>query len=85
MSKLSGSVLVTGANGFLGQHAVDQTLKLTNLKVKAIVRSEKSTEILRNAFPKEIQEGRLEFGFVPQIDSEGAYDEAIKGEHNSYA
>lgn len=80
MSKLSGNVLITGANGFIGLHAVDQALKLTDLKVKAVVRSEKSAGEVKKAFGNEIKNGRVEIVFVPKMEEEGAYDEVIQGE-----
>jgi len=80
MSTLSGTVLITGANGFIGQHLIDQILKETKLNIKAIVRSQNSGDALKKSFGKELENGgRIELAFVNDMSKEGAYDEVVKG------
>jgi len=85
MSKLSGTVLITGANGFLGQHVIDQVLNETDLKVKAIIRSQSAAEALKKSFGKELEgRGRVKVAFVKDMTKAGAYDKVIGKWQNTF-
>lgn len=72
-------IAVTGANGFLGVHIVDQLLR-AKVHTRAIVRSESSADQLRKLYKDEIDNGLLVFAFVPDIATRGpVYDQAFKG------
>ncbi|KAF9507088.1 hypothetical protein BS47DRAFT_1423917 [Hydnum rufescens UP504] len=73
-------ILVTGANGHLAQHVVDQLLALPNPpRVRGTVRSlDKATPIFKH-YPRQVDQGLLEIVVVEDITTPGAFDEAIKG------
>jgi nucleoside-diphosphate-sugar epimerase len=73
-------IAVTGANGFLGSHVVDQLLS-QKTKTRAIVRSSASADILRQVYADQVSSGLLEFAYVPDISAEtsNVYDEAFVG------
>lgn len=67
-------ILLTGANGFVGSHVLDQLLTHGH-SVRAIVRSEsKASQVLAD-FPN--YGSRLDFGIVPDITSPGAFDKVV--------
>jgi nucleoside-diphosphate-sugar epimerase len=67
-------ILLTGANGFVGSHILDQLLTHGH-SVRAVVRSQpKASQILAD-FPS--YGSRLDFGIVPDIASPGAFDHAV--------
>lgn len=78
MSSPSDLVLVTGATGFIGSHIVNEILSHDG-KVRAVARSESSTQGLRKRFEKEVASGALSFVYVPDMAKDGAFDEAVKG------
>ncbi|KZO94395.1 NAD(P)-binding protein [Calocera viscosa TUFC12733] len=69
-------VLVTGANGFLALHVVQQLLE-QGYFVRGTVRSAAKGEWIKNKFPA--FSSKLEYVIVEDITKEGAFDEAIKG------
>lgn len=72
-------IAVTGANGFLGTHIVEQLLA-SGTKTKAIVRSKQSASALEAKHSTHVQSKLLEFAFVPDISTHGpVYDEAFHG------
>ncbi|KAJ4258280.1 hypothetical protein NW762_008429 [Fusarium torreyae] len=78
MSSSKGTVLVTGANGFIGARTVDAFLS-ANYSVRAAVRSQPSASGLLSALPSYVSSGRLTTAIVPDIMAEGAFDDAVKG------
>ena len=72
-------VLVTGANGFLGSHVVDQALA-AGFNVRGTVRSEGRGGWTKEYFSKKYGAGRYELVVVPNMAVKGAFDEAVKGE-----
>lgn len=68
-------VLVTGANGYIASHIVDVLLQL-GFHVRGTVRNEKPW--LDRLFAEKYGEGRFESVIVPQMESEGAFQETIK-------
>jgi hypothetical protein len=73
-------VLVTGANGHVASHIVDQLLALTDGPVvRGTVRSQKSVNLLASHYKGRVSEGRFEIICVPDMLADGAFDEAVKG------
>lgn len=68
-------ILITGANGYIASHIVNQLLKL-GYRVRGTVRNEKPW--LNKLFSK-YGEGTFETVIVPEITIDGAFDEAVKG------
>lgn len=68
-------ILVTGANGYIASHVVDQLLKL-GYRVRGTIRNEKPW--LNKLFSK-YGEGNFETAVVNDITTNGAFDEAVKG------
>ncbi|KAF2761114.1 NAD(P)-binding protein [Pseudovirgaria hyperparasitica] len=71
-------VLVTGANGFIASHTVDQLL-IAGFKVRGTVRSEDKGKWLLDHFNKKYGPGSLEIAVVPDMSVKGAFDNAVKG------
>ncbi|KAF4460440.1 hypothetical protein FALBO_12779 [Fusarium albosuccineum] len=71
-------VLVTGANGFLGSHTVDQFLEY-GYRVKGTVRNIEKNGWLVKFFNNKYGSGRFELVEVPDMTVETAFDEVIKG------
>ena len=71
-------VLITGANGYIGSHAVDQFLA-AGYKVRGTVRSESKGVWVKELFDKKYGPNRFELAIVPNMDKEGAFDDALKG------
>ncbi|PYH92581.1 NAD(P)-binding protein [Aspergillus ellipticus CBS 707.79] len=73
-------VLITGASGFIGFRVLVDTLK-AGYRVRAAIRSpEKARQILATPSIKALNPGdRLAFVQVPDLEADGAYDDAIKG------
>jgi nucleoside-diphosphate-sugar epimerase len=68
-------VLLTGANGFVGSHILDQLLA-QGFSVRSIVRSQAKAQQVLSDFPN--FGSRLDFGIVPDITAPGAFDEVVK-------
>lgn len=76
----SSLVLVTGANGHVAQHVVDQLLAHpAQPRVRATVRSASASNSLKTYWASQTKEGRLEVLVVPDIVGDGAFDEAVHG------
>lgn len=69
-------ILVSGANGFIGSHVVDQLLQL-DYNVRGTVRDEKPW--LNKVFDDKYGKGRFETVVVPTIEKEGAFDDVLDG------
>ncbi|OCL12089.1 NAD(P)-binding protein [Glonium stellatum] len=75
----SDIVLVTGANGHVAQHVVDQLLAMANgPKVRATVRSETSALQLESFFSKEITSARFSVVRILDIITPGIFDGAMQ-------
>lgn len=72
------TVLVIGANGFLGSHIADQFLR-HGYKVRATVRDPAKDAWAVKLFSKLYGNGRFELVAVPDMEPEGAFDEVVKG------
>lgn len=77
----SDLVLVTGANGHVAQHVVDQLLALPEgPRVRATVRSKATaTQITEFYQSKNYADNKLQIIVVPDIVITGAFDDAVKG------
>lgn len=73
------TVLVTGANGFIGSHIVDQLLQL-DYKVRGTVRTEAKGKWVQDFFDNKYGQGKLELVVVPAMGVKGAFDDAVKGQ-----
>ena len=71
-------VLVTGATGFIGFRTLIETLK-AGYRVRAAVRNESGIQKIKAAPSTQQYPSQLEFVLVPDISTEDAYDEAVKG------
>lgn len=73
-------ILVTGANGHVAQHVVDQLLHLpSGPRVRGTVRSEGKAEAIRAHYNGTAAAARLELVVVDDIVAEGAFDDAVRG------
>lgn len=71
-------VLVTGANGYIGSHIVDQLLE-AGYRVRGTTRDLSKLEALSSLWEKKFGAGRFEGVVVKDMSHEGAFDQAIKG------
>jgi nucleoside-diphosphate-sugar epimerase len=72
------TVLVNGANGFIGSNISDQLLKL-GYKVRGTSRNPQKNAWVSNLFDQKYGPGLFELVAVPDMEAEGAYDEVVKG------
>lgn len=71
------SVIKYSLPGFIGSHAVDQTLR-AGYRVRAAVRSVEKANLVKSFFDK-IYPGQIECVIVEDISKQDAYLEAIRG------
>lgn len=76
------TVLVTGANGFIASHIVDQLLQL-GYKVRGTVRTQEKGKWLQSYFDDKYGKGKLELAVVPDMGVKDAFHDAVKG--NNFA
>lgn len=74
-SPMAQRVLLTGANGFVGSHVLDQLLA-RGFSVRGVVRSQAKAQQVLADFPG--HGPSLDFGIVPDITAQGAFDEVVK-------
>lgn len=72
------TVLVTGANGFIASHIVDQLLQ-AGYHVRGTVRSKSKADWMYDRFDKQYGSGKFTAVEVPDMVADGAFDEAVKG------
>jgi uncharacterized protein YbjT (DUF2867 family) len=72
------TILVTGANSYVGTHIIDQLLKL-DYKIRGTVRSVEKASWMAKLFAKYGRDA-LELVQVTDISVRGAFDEAMEGE-----
>jgi nucleoside-diphosphate-sugar epimerase len=75
ISRMVARVLLTGGNGFVGAHILEQLLA-KNFHVRSVVRSQAKADQVRADHPN--AGNKLDFFIVPNITSAGAFDEAVK-------
>ena len=66
-------ILLTGANGYLGSHILQQLLPRENVSVRAVVRSQSKVEDVKHDFPAP----NLDFAIVPDITASDAFEHAL--------
>jgi nucleoside-diphosphate-sugar epimerase len=71
-------IVVTGANGFIASHVVDQLLQ-AGYRVRGTVRSTKRGGWTVDYFNGKYGAGKFELIEVPEMGDPGAFDEAVKG------
>jgi nucleoside-diphosphate-sugar epimerase len=72
-------VLVTGANGFVASHVVQQFLK-RGYKVRGTVRDVgKSAWLVHDVFKSYADNGDFELVSVPDLGARNAFDDSVKG------
>jgi len=72
------TVLVTGANGFIGSHIADQFLH-HGFKVRGTVRNVEKNVWLADLFHEKYGRERFELHSIPDMAAQGAFDESVKG------
>ncbi|TKA65606.1 hypothetical protein B0A55_09897 [Friedmanniomyces simplex] len=72
------TVLVTGANGFIASHVVNQLL-LAGYAVRGTVRSPARAQWMHDLFDPQYGADRFETVVVPDMVADGAFDAAVKG------
>lgn len=75
-------VLVTGANGFIASHVVDQFLQ-AGYRVRGTTRDLKKLENAIALWETQHGKGKFEAVVVPDMAVEGAFDSAMEGIHHS--
>ena len=71
-------VLVSGVNGYIASHVVDQLLQ-AGFNVRGTVREQAKGEWLKEYVEGKYGPDRLSFATVPEVGVDGAFDDAIKG------
>ncbi|KAF2828624.1 NAD(P)-binding protein [Ophiobolus disseminans] len=74
----SALVFVTGANGLIGSHVVDQLLA-RGYKVRGAVRDTEKTKWLKGYFDSKYRDASFEMLAVPDMTIEGCYDDLLDG------
>lgn len=71
-------ILVSGANGFLASHIVDQLL-LAGFQVRGTVRALAKGKWMVDYFDQKYGAGRFELAEVTDMASPAAFEDAVKG------
>ncbi|KAF2660434.1 NAD(P)-binding protein [Lophiostoma macrostomum CBS 122681] len=71
-------VFVTGVNGLVGSHIVDQLLS-RGYNVRGAVRNVEKSQWLKEYFDSKGYEAKFDLVSVPDMTTEGCYDEVVKG------
>ena len=75
---IGSTVLVTGANGFIASHIIDQLIQAGYL-VRGTSRDTTKIDWLIDMLDKKYGKGKFEAVQVKDMAKEGAFDEACKG------
>lgn len=76
-------VLVTGANGYIASHIVDQVL-LAGYHVRGTVRDAAKAAWTTEVFNSRHGAGTYSAVVVPDMAVDGAFDDAVKGNYPSF-
>jgi uncharacterized protein YbjT (DUF2867 family) len=80
--RLGAAICVTGINGLIGSHIVDQLLK-RGYNVRGAVRGAERHKYLTEYFNYEFEEVRFGLVDVPDMTVEGCYDDVVDGKSSS--
>lgn len=72
------TVLVVGANGFIGSNISDQLLKF-GYNVRGTTRNVEKSKWVHDLFGRKYGPGRFELVAVPDMEAEVAFHEVVKG------
>ncbi|KAH8732604.1 hypothetical protein GQ44DRAFT_755094 [Phaeosphaeriaceae sp. PMI808] len=76
--KPGATVFVTGVNGLIGSHVVDQLL-VRGYHVRGAVRDVGKTKWLKEYFDDKYTDARFELVSVPDMTAQGCYDDLVEG------
>jgi nucleoside-diphosphate-sugar epimerase len=76
------TIFVTGANGLIGSHVIEQLLKM-GYNVRGAVRSVGKCQWLADYFRNTNESVKLELVEVPDMTVDGCYDEAVQGKSSA--
>ncbi len=71
-------VVVSGANGFIASHIVDQLLQ-AGFVVRGTVRDASKADWLKDYVASSYDSSKFEIAVVPDMSAEGAFDKAARG------
>jgi nucleoside-diphosphate-sugar epimerase len=74
-------IFVTGVNGLIGSHIVDQLLK-RGYNVRGAVRDAEKHKYLIEYFNDKYKEAKFELVDVPDMTAEDCYDNVVNGTSN---
>ena len=77
--KPGATIFVTGVNGLIGSHIVDQLLPL-GYNVRGAVRDVEKTAWLQEYFDSKYTDTKLHLVAVPDMTADGCYDDLLEGE-----
>jgi nucleoside-diphosphate-sugar epimerase len=80
--KPGATVFVTGVNGLIGSHVVDQLL-LRGYNVRGAVRDIEKAKWLKEYFDGVYNDAKFEMVEVPDMTTVGCYDDLLEGETTS--
>jgi nucleoside-diphosphate-sugar epimerase len=73
------TIFVTGINGLIGSHIVDNLLT-RGYNVRGVVRDVEKTKWLKEYFDNKYKDAKFEMVAVPDMTIEGCYDDHVEGE-----
>jgi nucleoside-diphosphate-sugar epimerase len=76
--KPGATIFVTGVNGLVGSHIVDQLLA-KGYNVRGVVRDVDKCKWLKDYFDKKYDDASLSLVSVPDMTVDGCYDELVHG------
>lgn len=76
-------ILVTGANGLVGSHVVDQLIK-HEYRVRASVRDAQKSGWLAKYFEEKYGQGKIELVEVKDLTNSAALKQALSGKHDEH-
>lgn len=77
-------VLVTGANGYIASHIVDQVL-LAGYRVRGTVRDATKAAWTTEVFTSRHGAGKYSAVVVPDMAEDGAFDDAVQGTSSNFS
>lgn len=78
----NATIFVTGVNGLIGSHLVDQLMS-KGYNVRGAVRDVNKCKWLKEYFDEKFKTTKLDLVEVSDMTANGCYDEVVKGKHLS--